>query len=116
VTNRTWKDGNVTFADLSLKQAFTIGEGGGDATTPDMVNGNNDLAFAREAATAVTNFYDVQSHNSFVAAYSAARGIASTDAAVLADLKTFVHDTYEQNSSSVWQSNVSLLLATHEAG
>src|SRR5262249_53587660 len=73
----------VTVADITFKQALNIPNGG---------EGSNGLA--REPTTAGLNFLDEDTHNNFVAAYEALRGInfsdASNDAAVLVDLKAEV--------------------------
>jgi hypothetical protein len=135
---RTWTDANGTmtdppkpelilypFEDLSFSQAVAFGNGagsGGDTTTPVVAGTFEDLT--REAATAVLNFYDDDSSESFVEWYIYLRNQDDndddatnnpTDAdSVLADLKQQVQDTFDGAADAYSVTELAELLhATH---
>jgi hypothetical protein len=118
---RTWTDNLVFSQDLTFAQAVNFGNGGGnsgDTTAPAIADASyQDLV--REAASAVFNFDDDDSHDAFVTAYEFQRGIdfsdAGNDAAVLADLKAQVDATLSGDAGAYSVAALAgLLHLTHE--
>jgi hypothetical protein len=127
-TARTWVDSpgtvahpSTAYADITLQQATLIGLGGGDSSEPNLPG--NETALARQAASAVANFYDNESTFSFKQEYVALRvadgataASLDTDGEILADLIKVVDDAYEGALGAAYSIDqlTTLLDKTHE--
>ena len=124
-SERTWTDASVVYQDLTFAHvlspgdgsAFAIGEGPADGTSPNMINGNAELALAREAAATAANFYsDEVNHNGFLVSLRDALDMdpAAPEAAVLAELQSQVQETFASNTAADYTNLTNALAATHD--
>ena len=110
---RTW--GAALGTELETFGEALDASGGANVSDPNLPG--NELVLAREAATAVLNYHNDETHNDFVARYKVAVGQPGlTDAQVLTDLKQQVDFALDADPlTGMNVTNLSnALLSTHE--